>query len=330
MRESFFLRRIVLELLTFMPINASMLSQVVSAVLPVVPKSVVGRVARRYIAGDSRSEAIALLKALSARGFVSTVDVLGEDTVSMEQASLAASEYVDLIRDLAAAKVERNVSIKLTQFGLRIDEKAAFAELRRVLEVAAETDTFVRIDMEDSSLTDITLDFYRRAREVWPKVGTVLQARLRRTLSDAESLAKEGANLRLCKGIYKEPESIAHTGREAIRQAYVEAARILLDSKTTYTGFATHDLPLAERVSREILKRPDAVGRYEFQALLGVPIRSALERWRNGGITVRLYVPYGADWYAYSLRRLKENPDMVIDIARGLLRRDRLDAISIS
>jgi proline dehydrogenase len=300
-----------------------MFSQIVTAVLPFVPKSIVGRVARRYIAGDSRDQAISFLRTLAARGFASTVDVLGEDATSMEQGARAASEYVDLIRDLKSAGMERNVSLKLSQFGLRIDEKAAFAELRRVLEVAAETDTFVRIDMEDSSVTDLTLSLYRRALEIWPKVGTVLQARLRRTVRDAEQLAGEGANLRLCKGIYKEPGAIAYTGTEPIREAYLEAARVLLSAPGTYTGFATHDLPLAERVLHEAAKRSDTWGRYEFQALLGVPIRTSLEKMRDRNIKVRLYVPYGADWYAYSVRRLKENPDMALDIASGLLRRDR-------
>jgi proline dehydrogenase len=306
-----------------------MLSHVIAAVLPVVPKSVIGRVARRYIAGDSRSQAIALLRTLGVHGFVSTVDVLGEDTTSMEQATRAASEYVDLIRDLAESGVERNVSLKLSQFGLRLDEAGAFAELRRVLDVAAENDTFVRIDMEDSSVTDLTLDFYRRAREVWPRVGTVVQARLRRTVLDVEQLAKEGANLRLCKGIYKEPKALAHLDREAIREAYLDAARILLQEPSTYTGLATHDLPLTERVLREIDKRPHCSNRYEFQALIGVPIRTHLLRLRQRNIKVRLYVPYGADWYAYSVRRLKENPDMALDIARGLLSPDRMDSSTI-
>jgi proline dehydrogenase len=292
--------------------------------LPAVPRRVVHRVARRYIAGATREQAIALAGRLGDQGFTTTLDLLGEDTHDAAQARAAAGEYGALIRALRDAKVERNVSIKLTGLGLRLDPEAAFDNLRRVLEAAAEHDAFVRIDMEDASVTDLTLEHYRRAREHWPRVGTVLQARLRRTIDDARQLAAEGANLRLCKGIYPESGRIAHTDPAAINEAYLAAARLLL--RGGYVGFATHDLPLVARIEAEI----DAVGAdpsgFEFQALLGVPIRSALERLRDGGRTVRLYLPYGSEWHAYSMRRLRENPAMAGAIVRSLFSRDRLDA----
>lgn len=292
--------------------------------LPAVPKAIVHKVASRYIAGDTLDDALATLDSLKQRGFGTTVDILGEDTVELAQARAAASEYVALIDALVERNLERNVSLKLTQLGLRIDESRAFDELRRILDVAARRDVFVRIDMEDATLTDKTFEFYRRAREIWPRVGTVVQSRLRRTVDDVAQLASEGANLRLCKGIYKEPKEIAYEGREEIRASFVEAARLLMDAPGAYVGLATHDLPLVERLRWEIEQRPGARGRLEFQALLGVPIRSPLEKLREDGFNVRLYVPYGPEWYAYSVRRLKENPDMAGAIAKSLFKRDRL------
>ncbi len=301
-----------------------MFNRFVTWVLPAVPKIIVHKVARRYIAGDALDDALATLESLSHKGFGTTVDILGEDTVELGQARVAASQYVELIEALAERGLERNVSLKLTQLGIRIDESRAFDELKRILDAAAQNDTFVRIDMEDATLTDKTFEFYRRAREIWPRVGTVVQSRLRRTVDDVAQLASEGADLRLCKGIYKESRENAYQGREEIRESFLESARLLMDAPRARVGLATHDLPLVERLRWEIEKRPGARDRLEFQALLGVPIRSGLERLREEGFEVRLYVPYGPEWYAYSVRRLKENPDMAGAIAKSLFKRDRL------
>jgi proline dehydrogenase len=299
-----------------------MFNKLVSWMIPAVPRRIVHQVAKRYIAGETRESAIGLARELGDSGFVTTLDMLGEDTTSFDDASAAAAAYGSLIGAMAAAGVERNISIKLSQLGLRLDPTRAFGQLERVLAVAAEHKSFVRFDMEDSSVTDLTIEAYRRAREIWPRVGTVLQARLRRTIDDARELAAEGANLRLCKGIYREPRTIAFTRRSEIREAYVEAARLLLDGDS-YVGLATHDIPLIERLEVEFGQLGAAEERFEFQALLGVPIRSVLARLRDAGHKVRIYIPYGDEWYAYSIRRLKENPQMAGAIARGLLKRDR-------
>lgn len=303
-----------------------MLNQLVIWMLPAIPRPIVHQVAGRYIAGDTREKAIALIRALTQRGYRVTVDQLGEDTVNLDQARGATAEYLQLMEDLAAAGVERNISLKLTQFGLRLDKEGAFDHVKRMLEVAARHEFFVRIDMEDSTVTDVTLEFYHRARQIYPRVGTVLQARLFRTIEDARQLAAEGANIRLCKGIYKEPAAVAHTRMRDINEAFVAAARILMDGPS-YVGLATHDVPLIERLKKEIDARPAAVRtQLEFQALLGVPVRRTLEQLMAEKYTVRLYVPYGREWYAYSVRRLKENPDMAMAIAKSLFSRNRLDA----
>ncbi len=302
-----------------------MLNESIAKLVPYLPKRIVRRVAKRYIAGESEAEAVALAGRLRARGFTTTIDILGEDTTSVTQARAASEAYIALMSALVAAEVERNVSLKLTQFGLRVDEAEAFSALTRVLDKAREEDFFVRIDMEDSSVTDRTLAFHRRARELWPKVGVVLQARLKRTLRDAERLATQGVNVRLCQGVYKEPPEIAHVRKRDIRNAFMETFRILARGDGVI-AVATHDLRLIQRILQEIEAARIPRERVEFQSLLGVPIRSALENLRDRGYKVRLYVPFGSAWLAYSLRRLQENPDMAMAIVRGLFRRGRMDA----
>ncbi len=302
------------------------LSELIAKVLPHIPPQIVGIVARRYIAGETQGEAIDVSGKLAKQGFTSTMDILGEDTTTMDQAADAAKAYIELIEGIAKADVERNISLKLTAFGLRIDEAQCFEEVKKVIEVAAEHDFFVRIDMEDSSVTDVTLDIYRRALKIWPKTGTVLQARLKRTADDARELAEAGANIRLCKGIYKEPADIAYTDDADICDAFMEAARYLLNDKA-YVGLATHDLKLIDQLKEEITSRDADPNHFEFQALIGVPIRTALEELKQSGYKVRLYVPFGTEWYAYSVRRLEENPQMAMTIAMSLLNRDQIDII---
>jgi proline dehydrogenase len=302
------------------------LSEFIVAALPHMPRELVGVVARRYIAGETLVQALQVSRNLGRQGFATTMDILGEDTNTMGQAEAAADAYVNLIEKMAKAEVERNVSLKLTQFGLRIDKAAAFDQLKRILAAAAKHDFFVRIDMEDSSITDTTLDFYRRALAIWPRTGTVLQARLKRTVDDARELADLGANIRLCKGIYKEPAHIAHTENRAICDAYIESARHLLNNKA-YVGLATHDKKLIDALESDIVKKGAQKEHFEFQALLGVPIRGVLERLKAKGIKVRLYVPYGSEWYAYSIRRLKENPQVAMTIAMSLLNPDRIETL---
>lgn len=301
------------------------MNEMLIKLLSVLPQSMVRRIAGRYIAGDTRKEAIDLARSLRTMGFVSTIDLLGEDIKDPAAAGRAAGAYVDLIEAMELAEVERNISIKLTQLGIRLDRGRAFDLTKRVVDEAAKRDFFVRFDMEDASVTDITLEFYRRAREIWPKVGTVLQARLKRTLEDARQMKNERANIRLCKGIYPEKPDIALTDREEIRESYLEILDVLADGGA-YIALASHDLPLIRKARKNLLDRQVSPDHFEFQALLGVPIRRALLALRDDGYKVRIYIPYGDNWYAYSMRRFKENPKMAIAIAKSLLKHDRLDA----
>jgi proline dehydrogenase len=277
---------------------------------------VVRAVSRRYVAGEDLDAALGVVKGLNDSGFLATMDILGEDAKDAAHADSTVDGYRNVLDRIAADGLKSNVSVKMTHMGIRLGRAEAEARLARVVDKAAEHGNFVRIDMEDSGLTSATLEVYRAARAGYPRVGTVLQAYLHRTVDDARLLAAEGANLRLCKGIYRESAAIAYQGKEEIRKSYLDTAEILLSAPGAYTGFATHDRVLLQRVL-ELTRAMDVPrDRFEFQALLGVPVDDVMRDLVSQGYVVRWYVPYGQEWYAYSTRRLKENPKMATYIVR--------------
>ena len=292
----------------------SLIDKAVVRVLPAVPKAVVRRISSRYIAGSELADARRVVAELNAAGKLATVDVLGEEIVNPEEARAIAGAYLEVLDVIDEDGLEANVSVKLTALGLLLDPELARANVRAI----AARGRFVRIDMEDSSTTDATLELYRGLRtEGVDNVGVVLQAMLKRTVADAEALA--GANVRLCKGIYLEPEEIAFTDFDAVRANYVRTLRTLLDGGC-YVGIATHDDWLVEQALREVRERSLRPEQYEFQMLLGV--QTALgDRLVAEGHRLRIYVPFGRHWYEYSLRRLQENPKVAGYIAGDTLRR---------
>jgi proline dehydrogenase len=287
--------------------------------LPLVPRSIVARVARRYIAGETLPEAVEKVRSLRSEGCEATVDVLGEFITGMEQARATAEDYLRTVRALRDAGLPVNVSVKLTAFGLLLDAAECGALVEKVAREAATAKGFVRIDMEDSPCTDATMKVHDGLRAKGLPVGIVLQARLRRTPSDAERYGAEGAPVRLCKGIYLEPEAIAHVERSAIRKAYLEGLDILLRGKGR-VAIATHDDALVKGAEELLRRHGVPKERYEFQMLLGVlpELRRSLVA---KGHPMRVYVPYGTDWYAYSTRRLRENPEVAGHIVRAMFRR---------
>jgi proline dehydrogenase len=287
--------------------------------LPVVPQSIVGRVARRYVAGETLDDALATVETLAREGAMSTLDLLGEEVREPAVAEATAAEYERMLDALAARGLPSNVSIKPTALGLAIDEALCRAHVERIVVAARRHGNFVRIDMEDASTTDATLRIYRDLHARYGNVGVVLQAYMRRTLADIRGLPAEGANVRLCKGIYVEPRAVAYREFETVRLNFLAALERLL-ARGVYVGIATHDehlvcgaLALVERCG---LPRE----RYEFQMLLGVEpeLRRLL---LAAGHRLRVYVPYGRDWYAYSVRRLRENPRIARHVLRALARR---------
>jgi len=299
----------------------SLFNCAVSLVLPVVPKPIVRQFSRRYIAGSTTQDAFRVAKSLARDGAMCTLDILGEFIESTAAATSNARAYEELIRKIhAEALAETNVSVKLSALGLLLDPRLCLDLMRNVLTVADEHRNFVRIDMEDSQCTDATLEVYRTLRDEFPgRVGVVLQSRLRRTLRDAELLSRDGANFRLCKGIYLEPRPIAFTDPELIRGNFVLVLEHML-KRGAYVGIATHDERLvweALRIIREVGLRRD---QYEFQMLLGVDeeLRGILLR---GGHRLRVYVPFGEHWYPYSVRRLRENPQIAGYALKAMFRR---------
>jgi proline dehydrogenase len=292
------------------------LNRTLVRLLPAVPRPVVRRLSARYIAGPTLDDAVRVVRELNATGKLATIDVLGEEIHDPAAADALARSYLDVLARIDEEGLDANVSVKLTGFGLDLDLELCRRNLEAVVDDAAARRNFVRIDMEDSSTTDRTLALHRGLRDSGrTNVGVVLQAYLRRTWDDLAGLE----NVRLCKGIYVEPAEIALKEFEAVRANYVRCLERLVE-QGSYVAIATHDEHLVregERIVREAGLDPS---RYEFQMLLGVrPERAdALVR---AGHRVRVYVPFGQQWYEYSLRRLQENPAIAGYVATDTLAR---------
>ena len=298
----------------------ALLDRAIVRLLPAVPRPVVQKLSERYIAGPELKDARATVRRLNAEGKLATVDVLGEEVTTAEEAAAIVRSYQDVFADIERCGLDSNVSVKPTALGLKLDLDLCRDNLRTVVEDAAHRGNFVRIDMEDSSTTDDTLRLYRELREEGHEnLGIVLQAMLRRTLDDVRSLADLRPSVRLCKGIYVEPEEIAYREFEAVRASFVRALEALLDAGC-YVGIATHDRWLVDQGRRLVGERELAADEYEFQMLLGVrpELGDALIAERR---RLRIYVPFGRHWYAYSLRRLQENPKIAGYIAADTLGR---------
>lgn len=295
----------------------TLFDQLIRHGMPFVPKVIVGKVAQRYVAGEEVSDAVNTIRELNAEGAMATVDVLGEEVREQSRAEAAVEQYLGLLDTIDREKIDANVSIKPTMLGLKIDEKMCCDHIRTIVEKAAGLDNFVRIDMEDNTCTDATLEIYRQLLDEVGHVGVVLQAYLHRTASDINDLLPLKPNIRLCKGIYRESRTIAWKQYETVRANFIYTLEKLLQGGA-YVGIATHDIHLVwagmAAVDRLGLDPAD----YEFQMLLGVDPelrRIILDR----GHRLRVYVPFGRDWYPYSMRRLRENPTVAHHVTRAML-----------
>ena len=290
----------------------------IAASMPLVPKAVVRKVAARYVAGETLDDAEATVRRLMEMGACATLDVLGEEIHDLSEGEATTEEYLEALDRIAEQKLDCNVSIKLTAFGLQLDPEVTYERVRRVVEKARDLDNFVRIDMEDSSVTTATLELFRRLREEgFDNVGVVIQAYLKRSAQDLRDLAELTPSYRLCKGIYVEPEEIAIKDGLEINRNYVALLKQMAEGGSR-VGIATHDHRLVD-ASEELISS-GVVSDYEFQMLLGVdePLARKLVREKH---QLRIYVPYGKDWYAYCVRRLKENPRIGRHVFFGLFKR---------
>lgn len=299
-----------------------MLNKLISNILPYMPQKLVWQFSKEYIAGETIEEAVQASKQLNEQNIFTTIDVLGEFINNLDEAEANKNEYLEVIEAAEKAQVKGNYSLKPTFFGLLLDKEAAYRHIREVVEKAASYNNFVRLDMEDSPCTDMTIDIFRRLKKDFPaNVGIVLQAYLKRTRQDIASLKDlqtDGipVNIRLCKGIYVEPEEIAYKGYDEINQHFIDDIELMMQ-EGMYPAIATHDKPVVEGAYKLIEKYNYAKENYEFQMLYGVTPalrQSILDRGHN----MRVYVPFGEQWFGYSTRRLKENPAMASVIMKAI------------
>jgi proline dehydrogenase len=274
--------------------------------------------ARRFIAGETVVEAIAAARAIEASGMTQTLDYLGESVTTIAEADGATRAYLGIIDRIVAAGIGRNLSLKLTQLGLTIDRATSVDNLRRLLDAAAAHEFFVRIDMENSPFTDVTLEIFETLwQQGYRNAGVVLQSYLPRSIEDARRMNRLGARVRLVKGAYREPRGVAHQTREEVDGAFVELSKILL-AEGNYPAIATHDPAMIDATLAFAAGRgvpPDA---YEFQMLYGIR-RDLQTRLVRDGYRVRVYVPFGREWFPYFMRRLGERPANVAFVIRALL-----------
>ena len=277
-----------------------------------------GGFARRFIAGETVEEAIESVADLPGKNLGLTLDYLGESVSTAVAAAAATTDYVGIINQIVASGIERNISLKLTQLGLDVDRATAVDNMRRILEPADAAGFFVRIDMENSPYTDATISILETLRQQGhTSIGTVIQTCLKRSEGDIRTLNALGVRVRLVKGAYKEPRTVAYQQKSEVDAAFVDLMRLLMD-EGTYPAIATHDPIMIETAKAYARSKGYANDRFEFQMLYGIrrDLQSALVAQ---GYRVRVYVPFGKQWYPYFMRRLGERPANVGFVVKGLL-----------
>jgi proline dehydrogenase len=302
-----------------------MFNKMIAEMLPHFPKRLIWSFSKKYIAGAKLEDAIRVSKELNSQNTMITVDVLGEFITNLDQATETRDEYLEVIEEFERNKIDGNYSVKPTSFGLLLDEDLAYQNIRAVVAKAAEYGNFVRIDMEDSPCTDLEIDLYKKLKAEFPtNVGLVVQAYMRRTLKDVKDLLEihtdeAPTNYRLCKGIYIEPKEIAYKDFDVVNKHFLEDLEFMFQNGI-YAGIATHDEFLVEGAFKLIEKYNMPKEGYEFQMLYGVTPKLR-QRVIDAGHRMRVYVPFGKDWFGYSTRRLKENPNILSHAMKSMINR---------
>lgn len=284
-------------------------NKAIVAILPIFPKKIIRLFANRYIAGDNIEDGVKKVQKLNSKNILATMDVLGESISDREEAIQSKNESLEVLEYIDKYKLNSNLSIKLTMLGLNIDYNLCLSLVTEILEKAKELNNFVRIDIEDSSVTDATIKIFEDSRKKFDNVGPAFQAYMRRTEADVMKLTEVKTNFRLCKGIYIEPEKIAFRKKQEIRDNFLKVLRTMFERKA-YVGIATHDKYLVEESLKIIKEFNLTKDQYEFQMLLGVTDKLR-DKIVADGHRMRIYVPFGIRWYQYSMRRFKENPNVV-------------------
>ena len=290
--------------------------------LKYLPKWFAKPFATPYVAGETEDEVISQIRIINKRRMSATVDILGEHTKSIQEAELITNQYCDLYKRIYQESLDCNISIKPTHIGLDISIEEAKRNFVKVTKAAKMYSNFLRIDMESSNVTDKTFEIFKHCKQHYAQVGVVLQAYLYRTLKDVSKLSSfDSFNSRICKGIYKEPNSLAIQDHNLINENYLNIAK-KMHQMGAYSGFATHNQSLIDDLLNWIYEEKIPKNKFEFQVLYGVPMDGRLEDLVNNGFKVRVYVPYGKDWFDYSIRRLKENPNIARYVLKNLFKKN--------
>lgn len=284
------------------------INTILVSLLSHLPKWVVKPFASPYVAGEGIDDVIKTVKILNDKGFIATVDILGEHVATEEESYRIRDEYLNLYDRIEG--LDANISLKPTHLGMEIDPMLAETNLLNILEKAKEKNNFMCIDMENSPYTDTTIDLYKKCLKKYAKVGMVLQSYLHRTAQDIIELDSAKFNCRICKGIYHESEEIAYHDKNKIRDRFFTDVKAILTGKG-YVAIATHDKLLIDKIENWIIENKIPFDRFEFQVLYGVPMGNRLQKLLDKGYTVRNYVPFGEAWFDYSIRRLKENTNIM-------------------
>mgnify|MGYP001464621292 FL=1 len=286
----------------------------------ILPRWMVHPFAKAYVAGETNEKTVQVVNKMNELGYACTLDILGEHIQSPSKAEKITKDYCNLYEVINKETLNCNISIKLTHIGLELDQKLVENNLQQILRHAKSHKNFLRIDMENSPYTQRTIDLYQKNIHNYDKMGIVLQAYLKRSLEDAQALSAPGFNTRICKGIYNEPSNIAFKESTEIQDNFFLITKEILSGKG-FAAIATHDIPLIDRIESWIEQNNISNDRFEFQVLYGVPMGNRLKRLLSKGYTVRQYIPFGPDWFDYSLRRLKENPKIISYVLANLFKR---------
>lgn len=283
----------------------------------ILPKSIIYLFAKKYIAGTDLDAGVRVTKKLNSNGIVATMDLLGETVKKKEDAIQAKNDFIELLETIEREKLDSNISTKPTALGLLIDKDLCYNLYVEIVECAKKYNNFVRIDMEDSSVTDDIFELYEKLFEQYSNVGIVVQSYMRRNIDDVKRLNAKGTNYRVCKGIYIEPKEIAYKNKNEVREKFLEALELMFNNGN-YVGIATHDNILVKGSYDLISKKNIPNNKFEFQMLYGVK-EKLRDKIKDDGYKMRIYVPYGDQWYAYSVRRLQENPQLAWYILKSII-----------
>jgi len=296
------------------------INNIISFCLPITPKFIVRLFANKYIAGVNLEEALKTIEKINNFNMKATVDILGEHTRDTNESKKITQQYINLIKNISLNKLDCNISLKLTHIGYDINKDIMNNNINEIVHNSVKYSNFIRLDMENHMTTDNNINTFKRLSKNNNNIGIVFQAYLLRTYNDIKNL-QDGSNIRLCKGIYIEPEDIAINDAEGINDNFLKLLKLAF-SKNIFVGIATHDEKLIKECCKLIDEMQISVKQFEFQALYGVPIKNIMKQLNNKKYNMRIYVPYGEDWYKYSMRRLKENPNISQYIISNLFKRN--------